>query len=1110
MLSGCRRREDLGSAAFFQHRTDVEAAVPSCSAPMTLGALQTMLECLSVPSLNTRGSTYSRNNSTKRSYGQKLLTHGHYHKGQLSKSDSVDASSNDEMRPNFKRSPSPGSNINLQPLTDASVDSVPPSAPLAGSKQYLDDDQILQKIENKLKEFRAKMKELKKRSSSDALNCKPLSSTQGCTSVASAVTGAAVKATEKVVARAVSENERSKSSRQDPEGTQMKSAPEGTQMKSAPEGTQMKSAPEGTQMKSAPEGTQVRSAPEGTQVRSAPEGTQMESAPEGTQMKSALTEDHSTEHVRIMRETAAVHSEMEDKESSSEVLRAMSDPPLEELVKENQSFTVHHNPPSQVHVCAGTDPRSPQKDMIKKEDIEPEAVDLMLSKSPPKLLACTTKDQQPFGSASNDQTFHRVEKSKQSPSNSPAGHGNLTLNSSQTGECNNTNVKSFVADCKQVIKPEAQSEELIESEEKAVQASREMDSFPCISEEWGSLRDPKYDDISEEEVDVTPQVSPHAVTNATSEEAVPPTPEQQDSFEKVPRPKYAQATSFLQQEVHSEEDSEEESDSEEVILFATELELMDEIIVLDSSDDEEELECVSIADQHPDFPKVEEFETFESFWQFKLKQFMKNLPNPLVTRNAEPGAPTQSDPPICSGLESLPLEKAAADQVSPHCSSQKHGNAFEKATEDLGILKKFAPEQVLTHGSEDSSDTEDSLDYPSCTKSNYLTASNQVKAPSLQSNDSNGEEQGEELQASPLDSADWFPDLSQDESENEGKPTKRFVSSPTVGAQATVGLTESTEPDRSRAPPKKAKYKSRHNSENDQDGSETCSFSAEASTQLPKRQESFKSRYNQPDVGPQRPRQNSCSGQNGSTVHRAIKRKIPKTNPRSEEQVKRKRLSPDTGKQGPQNMPEKARVNATCRANAQNANLNLSKERKLHGKLVSRRSSLPNQSNGKSPEAQAFGLPAQNRSQPTPPSPPKSHNSFLNPNVNSYSTAESTPAKQALVRNWSKNHISIPKERRSSYEAESTRMVQDGKTLKQSPSKSRKRRNSQTLQTRLMKKTKLQAQTLTQAVHQKESTVQSQVTLGQGYKWKDKTRVDHIDEEWLDTMYGETFKRPHY
>ncbi|XP_055013125.1 uncharacterized protein LOC110175768 isoform X1 [Boleophthalmus pectinirostris] len=953
-----------------------------------------------------------------------------------------------------------------------------------------------------------------------------------------------------------------------PEGTRPEGAPvpEGTPTERAPvpEGTPTERAPvpEGTPTERAPvpEGTPTERAPvpEGTRLERAPvpEGTRLERAPvpEGTRLERAPTDKHFTERDQII--TALIHSNMEDKEKDDSTgLRAPFSSPPGELVTQNLDSTAHHTPPDHGHNGAANDHSTP-KDVMKGVDAATVIADSTLSRSI-QALALRTDDQQPFGTDSDNEASHTVETSKLSKSNSSAGLENLALSSFQIVNVNKVpDVTSSVADYQQVTAPEPQRKELTaERVEIGVQAGEgriEMDNTDGSSIPGY----PEFEDITEESTPNKPQMStltrsPKQLTNAktstnvTSEPAERPTPKRQepeaplrcscpylvetdDGFKTVPCPKCAQATPFPKRE----EQSEEESDSEEVILFVTDLVLEDEIIVLDSSDDEGAEDVSSAEQQDPDpiFRRVEEFETFDSFYQSKVGQLQKNLSNPLVATGAKLGAPAESEPSRRNLPKNLPVEKIDSEQVLPHCSSQKQWNAAEKDSEMapapklVGIFEKFSPELMQTPhcNMNDSSDTDDSSDYPSHTQPNYLAVSDMVDAPSPHSYDYTGEDHEESLQASPeitQDTSDWFPALSPD-SESEVEPAKPI---------------ESTE--RSETPFKKAKYKSRRiiesdsEPENDQGESETHFLSglqgSEKSSPIPsdldcdsdgdqvhyrrfsKTMSVTSETSTQPRKSCLKPQPSSSSthlpkprpeahAQNVSSVSSkvnnvgqkmAFKRQKTKTDLKGDIQAKRKRTSLDTGKQRPEIMADQASGSSI---NAPNFSFILGGEQY-------RASSLP------PPDHSRLASDSIRKTQPTPQGPPKSQDSLLSSNVNSYSTVKSTPAKQALVRGWSDSHISIRKERRRSHEAdqsqnkrrrsheaEFSRTVQNAKT--KSPLKPRKRHNSQNLAP-LMKKTKLQAKTLTNAVHHKESTTPSEVNVGERYKWKEKMPAkEHMDE----------------
>ncbi|XP_072309446.1 uncharacterized protein [Eucyclogobius newberryi] len=817
----------MASPAFCPRQTNVEpfstveAAVGPCPAPTALGAFQNIMGSFCVLPSNAQGfaPTQLSTASINKSHGrQQLLPQG---RSSQSPSDAVNTSTSNDLKKSYPRltrlltSSNDSSLTNLPkgplpPSANTSVASSSTSAKPSGSKKYLSDDQILTLIENKLQTFRAQMKVLKERVSTDvnSLNSKSICSHGGPSrnTPASAEPG---KAPENDKVWIIGEKELSNGSRQEPK-----------------------------------------------RPRS----------------KSSQTTQHSEEYVRIMLEPAAVCRKEED---SPVVLKALSGPTLDDLLKQIPSHTVHHKPSYQENesmrrngnpsLDTSKELHITQKNVTGEVDIVPDVVDsLMLSKS--------RKTSNHQCHVPDVQTPQTMEVSVKNRPVSSAGQDNLSQNVDI--------VKSSVTKYHLVTEPEAEQKE--EMQERTVEPGEgrvEMESPPCVSEGSSILKDPKYDDITDDEdFNVMPQLfifddrdgqlglskqstDVNICANAPFlQPALTPRPQEEgpemplsctcpyfvetdDGFEKVPCPKCAKDTLPRIQEV------EYEDESEEVILFVTELELKEEAIVIDS-DDEEEEPNVSRPEQHNQptlFQKIKVYDTFASFYQSELEQHSKNLPNPLTTIKQ---APTESEPFPRSLLQSFAVEKVTSEQGLSHSSLQKHLDTVEKdpeptpAPRPLGIFEKFPcePGPSAVSDAEDSCDTEDSLDYPSHTKPNYLTVSSRVQALSTQSYNPDMDEEGE-VHRSPeaaSNTEDWFPYLSQDETEEETKSTNNA----TVLPKTTTRPCDDPEPDVTNTF-RKAKYKSRRviysdsESENDQDTSNTfrrtfSSENSEVSTRSPK------------------------------------------------------------------------------------------------------------------------------------------------------------------------------------------------------------------------------------------------------------------------------------
>ncbi|KAK7878904.1 hypothetical protein WMY93_030838 [Mugilogobius chulae] len=343
--------------------------------------------------------------------------------------------------------------------------------------------------------------------------------------------------------------------------------------------------------------------------------------------------------------------------------------------------------------------------------------------------------------------------------------------------------------------------------EKGVQAGEgrlKMVQSSCKTEESNRLKDPKYEDVTDdEEINPVTELSPHydcqknervlspkQMCNVKDYENLPElaviAPEQQekesslactcpyfveteDGFEQVPCPKCAKDIPSVKQEVQSEDEY------EEVILFAMELILKNQIICLDSDEEldkkmelfsssKEELK-VSNPEQHnqdPRFKKVEEYENFEIFIQ-KYKGLNQNMPNALVDINQGSTGHRQI---TLSSHKPLTVENFVSESVLSNSSDLKT-HCLSPTQGDLGLFDKFHPVLSSPTNAENSSDTDDSINYPSHLNPNYMTASNQVRAQSPLPSNSDSTGNNVMLKGSPENSEDWFPSLSSSDTEEE-------------------------------------------------------------------------------------------------------------------------------------------------------------------------------------------------------------------------------------------------------------------------------------------------------------------------------------------------------
>lgn len=501
----------------------------------------------------------------------------------------------------------------------------------------------------------------------------------------------------------------------------------------------------------------------------------------------------------------------------------------------------------------------------------------------------------------------------------------------------------------------------------------------------------------------------------------------------------------------------------------------------------------------PCFQKIQEFDTLESFRQVKLKGFNKTFPSG-------------------SASPFLASDKTTSEHESARCAES------------------------------DSCGTDDNCDYPSQPKHNYLSVPSHISPPlSRESNDALSSEDDvvvvvdvskppkrhnssaftkSATDTQDVDGSKFFPDLSTDEEESN------YASNNQVSPGFTSKDRPPNEPtqERSSLMGKEPKiYKKRFkkniiNSDSDDETNPQCGENRKRSSSSEPGDASCQQKKKRLDKLAQNP-----SSLKKVTFSPKLVTSLPEAHQKQD--VKQKPLKcasltdgngnekVKTHKRPPSDADSKSgEVAEVSGKMAKSGITNNGKKSQIVSKLMNpngqpffRQSSLPNQSSSTNNKGilgkvsktlsldgeryEASSLPACKSSQPA-----QQKSSISGPNqVNSYSTVSSTPAKQLLVEQWANSYVPTRAERGNCLEKDPSSQHVPMKNSKKRdyeiigdavPGSSyelapQQRHNSQEAQTPLMKRTKRQAQELTQARNRRGPKKQSR-SVGEGYKWSER------------------------